>query len=277
MPDTQAALALLVALTGTPFAADGSKLILADVTGEARIETPARQRDAPLPAIPLGSRVSVVSGSARIECDVPVTVWLEAANAVDLLPAGPDAQWRRGLVVRGAGSGPVDVSAGPSRIILDPGDEVALRRLASDRVSVEVLAGFVEVAGPGWRDVLTAGEQVSLHAGAAGFSGEALDMERVTTSKREQGGLALITVRSPQLTVAQAIEGEPAFSAPEKDLRSAVGAKPFGERFLRQGRPEPARSAAAGRSDAVEMDRALAAVLLGMVFFAAWSWARKVA
>lgn len=277
MSQSHAALALLFGLTSSPLALSGARLILSEVDGEVRIEAPSLVEElAPLPELSLGSRVSAVTGTARIESDLPATVWLDAGEAVDLLAAGPDPQSRRGIVIDAVGGGPVEVAAGPSRVILDPGDAIAVRRLASDLVGVESVRGLVELAAMGGSRMLEAGERLTLHAGAQAFAGEALDLKRVTTSRREQGSLAWITVRSPQMTVAQAFRADEGFAPPESDLRSAVGAKPApaapqGRRAWPEPSPRPE-----GAPGAVEPDRVVAAALVVIMLAAGWWWARRV-
>ncbi|MBI5201238.1 MAG: hypothetical protein HY925_06600, partial [Elusimicrobia bacterium] len=166
MSDTTLALALAVGLTGAAYPTTSPKFRLAEVSGEVKVEAPRSTRKAALPELPSGSKVTMVSGYGRIESDLPGTIWLEKGDQVTITELGMPG---RGALIEATGSRAIGVEAAESRMILEPGQALIVRRLAADRVVLEAAAGPVHGEAPGWSDWLAQGETSSLRAGPAGW------------------------------------------------------------------------------------------------------------
>ncbi|MBI4424496.1 MAG: hypothetical protein HY554_12245 [Elusimicrobia bacterium] len=202
-------------------------LYLSKVAGELRIETvqfPGR-RLAP-PAVPLGSEIWAVSGSAEVEADLPATLFLSAGDRVLLAPAHADREGHRGLLVQPLGKTVLEVATGSSRLVLERETLISLRSKPRARVAVEVLLGPVEAAAPGWSATLEADETAVFHAGPPGFRSAPIESSRMTVARGGLGSVDVVWVRAQRTKLARATgKGRP-LDARETDLRMAPAALP---------------------------------------------------
>lgn len=279
MSDTASALGLFLAVL--PAAAQPPKVNLADVSGEVRVAAPMESPEAP-PRVAMDSQVWVVSGYARLETDLPATIWLAEGDRVRLSrTAGAAGRYGLSVAALPPGGGRVDLA--DAVILLEPGEALSLAPAGEGRVAVTGLSGTAALSGAGWTDELAPGERLVLRAAPPMTEGESLDMAAVTTQRLEGERTVSWTVRAPQETLAEAAE-RPAFVAEETDLRSAVAMKAAGppRAELASGRSQPAPlRGPVGRIDtswgAVEPDRIVAALAVAVMLFAGWWWARRVA
>lgn len=258
MSESHVALALALGLTGAGFpGSSGPHCRFAEFSGEVRVEAPEGASRVALPELASGSRVHVLTGSARVDCDLPATLWLERGDEAKLVSIGAPGS-APAVMFESTGERSVGLEAGQARMLLEPGQAVIVRRMAGDRMTLEVAAGDVEVEGLGWSHVLSPGETVALHAEPPGYPGRAVDMGTVTAARIGRGREQIMSLRSPQVTLGEATEAsEDSAWGKEPDLRSAVASK--------RETPE----------DGVVTDRVTAALMAGLMVALAWWWSRR--
>lgn len=272
MSDTAAALAFLAVMAGT--AVEPPKVVLSEVSGEIRITAP-KYSPSTLPELPLGSRIWVVSGYARLETDLPGTIWLGEGDGA-LIAASPEVrEGSSGLTVRALAPGRARADFADAMVLLEAGEEASFAKAGEGRVSVTAKAGVIELSGQGWRDELLQGESLGLRAEPTGFEGSAVEMSEVTTRLEEGESSLSLTISSPQQTLAEAARAvQSGFRAEETDLRSAAAGLP---RKSDARRASYARTLTEAEAAAVEQDRVVAAFAVAVMLMAGWWWARRVA
>ncbi|MBI4348348.1 MAG: hypothetical protein HY553_16015 [Elusimicrobia bacterium] len=258
MAESHVALALALGLTGAGFPnGSGPHCRFGEVSGEVRVEAPKRAAQVPMPEIASGSRITVLTGSARVDCDLPATLWLERGDEAKIAAIGTPGS-APAVMFEAIGERTIGLEAGQARMLLESGQAVIVRRTANDRMALEIAAGDVEVEGLGWSDVLAPGEMIALHAEPPGYLGQPVEMGKLTSARITRGREQVMTLRSPQVTLAEAtaVEEDSEWGK-EPDLRSAVGAK----RETTEG--------------GVEADRLTAALMALTMVMAAWWWSRR--
>jgi len=270
MSDSMAALTLLVAIaTGAPVnEAARPRIRIAEVAGEVRVVAP---RTGELPAqvseIALGSEVSVPSGRARVETDLPAAVSLRAGDRVLFAPA-PDRP--DGLMIQVLDGKLVLVETGENRLMLDLGDTAAFWPQPGGTMRVRVTRAHIETTGQGRAETIEAGETLYVASGPRGFKTPPVDVRHITTSRTRTTNLELVSMRSPQVTLAEVAREQPVFRAMETDLRSAVGPKPM--LAPRPLRSPPLPAPAHAQPGPVHLDLVAAAIVVAGLLLGGFLW-----
>lgn len=212
-------LAVFLSSAASAAARPAPEIRLAEVTGEVRVELP-RPADfgKPLPWLPPGTRVSVLSGNARLDVELPGTLWLNEGDEIVLDKALKDPRGRHGLLIE-CRQGLVEVEAGPASLLLEAGDGMVLRTLPLGQVGVEAAYGHIEAGAPGWQGVIIPGQSVAFHSDGRGYSLAPLDVAKMAIERRVGVSTDIFVMRAEHAALALPSSSERA----EEDLRSAVG------------------------------------------------------